>query len=463
MIRSAVIQIICFCLLPLLVFAQSGEEEEDPFKNDPFFSKPLKEFFDKSGEDSVEKDRERDASYYFGRLNENGIDFDSGLEAGPYNSNPLYGIYPNLPMIHFNRVNGIFFGLRKERMQWYNRDWLFGIQGIQPQGLIGYSFGQKEWQYIFGVEKFLGRKKHIMIGGEFHDAATTDDYWRVGLTETTITSLVGGFDYLDYYKQRGFGFYVIARSDRLFEGGIAYSDDEYSSMQRETTFSLFGKNSNYRLNPPIDLFNSTPIDTADLESIFLSATFNPKRLVLKRYFTFSASGIIEFSDLGGSDADYGFNKYTGELNFFLNFERGGLLKYRFKAGSITGRAPDIRNFELGGIGTLRAEPFKSLRGNQMLLSNTEIHFGSPSFRAGDWLDFDDFSLMFFLDSGWTNFSQDLVESDNPFEGFSDFKFSDLSHSAGIGAGSSLVRAELAWDLDNTSRAPVFWIRLNPTF
>ncbi|MDX1672712.1 MAG: hypothetical protein R3211_10250 [Balneolaceae bacterium] len=437
------------------------EEMEDPFKNDPFFSKPLSEIFKKSDKDSSDIGSE-DVQYHVGRLNANGIDYDSGLGAGPYNSNPIYGIYPLMPMIHYNRVNGLFLGLRKERMQWYNRDWFLGIEGIQPHYLVGYSFGQKEFQYTAGLEKFLGRKKHALIGAEYHDATTTDDFWRVGLNETSLTAFIAGYDFLDYYKQTGWGFYFNLRSKRYFEGGISYNDETFRSLEQETDFSIFGSDRNYRVNPPIDIAGGSPVEKADISSINIGASFNPRQLVLSRYFTLSATVLAELADLG-DDSDYSYNKYMGEIKFSYNFEEGGVFRYRLRAGGIDGDAPNFELFQLGGIGTIRALPYKSLQGNRMILSNAEVHFGVPARSDSDWIDFDDFYLTIFLDSGWADFDPNRITDGGVFSSFDGFSLNDLKHSAGVGIGSSLIRFELAWDINKGGGAPIFWVRLNPTF
>lgn len=454
----------------------SGAEEGDPFRNDPFFSKPLHELLNRPGHTG--KDRENDgynsewsSRRYLGRINEEGIDFGGILEAGPYSSNPLYGLYPGLPMIHYNRVNGLFLGLRKERMQWWQDDWLSGIRSIQPHGMIGYSFGQEEWQYTLGLEKFLGRKKHIIIGGEYHNATSTNDHWRVGMMETSLTSFFGGYDYLDYYKQTGWGGYLLLRTDRLFEGGIGFSDGRFSSLEQETDYALFGSGNRYRVNPPVEYAGGNRVDTVGISSLTFTASFNPKRLVFSRYFTFSLTGSVEIGDPGIGSSDYSYTKYLGELVSYINFEPGAIFKYRLKAGTIHGDAPLFKEFRLGGIGSLRALPYKSLPasdelwagGNQMILSNAEIHFGSPTFGSDGWIDSDDFYLSLFLDSGWVSYRAEFEASDKSFADFSTFRFSDLKHNGGVGLGSSFIRCELAWDLNHTSRAPVFWIRLNPTF
>lgn len=471
--KLAIKTILILLISATVAFAQSSGEEKDdePFRNEPFFSKPVEELLKRPGKDTSGTQSEtHEYEFYLNSLNEDGIDFSGAIESGPYRSNSLYSVYPSLPMIHFNRVDALFLGLKRERMQWYNNDTFLGVPGINPHGMIGYSFGQSEWQYVLGLEKYLGRQNRVIIGGEYHSATTTDDYWRVGMIETSLTSFMGGYDFQDYYKQQGLGLYMLFRTRRLFEGGVAYNDDRYNSQQRETDWALFGAGDRYRPNPPVEFVNGSAVDTVNISSLTFNASFNPKRLVLSKYYTFSISGQLEIGDSGIASSDYTYTKFLGEMINYYNFEEGGLLKHRLRIGSISGEAPLFKQFQLGGIGTMRALPYKSLPfasplqgGNQMILSNTEVHFGSPSWKGGDWVDFDDFYISLFLDSGWAAYESELEDANGPFNGFSSFSFSDLKHNGGFGVGSSSIRAELAWDLNNTSRAPVFWIRFNPTF
>jgi len=446
-------------VMPAIAAAQ--QDDGDPFENNPLFNQPLNDIFgDYNSADSNYDD--------LGYLHSTGLDYNGILEAGPYNSNSLYGQYPSLPMIHYNRVDALFLGVEKERMQWYDEAEFLGIPNFRPHGLIGYSFGLKELQYTAGVEKFIGKKNHIMVGTEYHSATSTDDYWRVGLNETSLTAFSSGYDYLDYYKQRGWGTYLLFRTNRFFEGGLSYNDNEFSSLQTQSNWALLGTSGRFRPNPPVDMVNGISVDNIDVSSLSVNASFNPKRLLLSRNFTFAANGTVEFGDPGIGVSDYSYTKYRAEISSFINFDEGSVFKYRFRAGSITGDAPAVKEFQLGGLGSLRALPYKSLPtgrlgDNQMLLSNAEVHFGAPDFGTSGWIDNDDFFISLFLDSGWTNFSSDLTESTNPFTGFSDFSFADLEHNGGFGFGSSLIRGELAWDLRNASQAPVFWLRFNPTF
>lgn len=459
-------------------FGQTTEEiEEDPFVNDPFFSRPFSEFF--SSEESIQDDSSKTevssihsessksskSRSFVRRINNEGIDYGGYFESGPYASSNLYAAYPTMPMVHFNRVNGLFLGVRKERMQWYVHDPFLWITKIIPHGLIGYSFGREEWQYEAGLEKHFGKERRLLVGGELYNSTTTADYKRVGQLETTLTSLFAGYDYLDYYKQEGWGVYMLGRSYQFFEGGVSYNENRFSSLDVVTEYHMFGKNHHYRDNPPVDLLSGQAVDEINITSLSFSGAFNPKLLLLSPHFTFSIKGDLEISTPNIASTDYTYRKYTTELQTYINFEPGTVLKYRLLTGSITGDAPLIKEFQLGGPGTMRAFPYKSmpfgaLSGNKMVLSTAELQFGS-SFGYDDWLDFDDLYLSLFLDSGWVT---DYTGVNNkPLDGFEDFEIAKFEHNGGVGLGTNSFRAELAWDLRNTDLSPILWIRFNPTF
>ena len=458
---SKYLLILSFLLaLPLQSFAQD-DDPDDPFKRDPIFSKSLDELFGDTDEDEEDHEMDKDDDFDSAarELSYQGLDLGGSFEAGPYYSSDLYAQYPNLPMIHYNRVNGLFIGYRKERMQWHRYDSFLDIPQIQPHGLIGWGTASKDWEYALGLEKLIGENRRFMVGGEFHNATATEDYGRVGLVESSITAFFAAYDYLDYYNMEGFGFYGIYRTRRWLETGFSYNRDTFSTLEQNTGYSLLGKSSTYRLNPPIDA-NANEID---LDIYTLSLSLNPRNVLLANKFTMAASIQAELADNSASDENYRFNKYMSELRMYYNFEPGSVLKWRVQIGSITGNAPDFKDFYLGGIGTLRGSPFKIFHGNQMVLSNLEVQFGRPSGYAGEWITDYNIHILLFLDSGWTNQTADLLESENPFEGFGQFSIPAMQHDAGFGVGSGAFRVELGWPLETFDNSPTLWIRFNPTF
>lgn len=450
--------IVCIAVLLSAkgVYAQQSDSD-DPFKRDPLFTQSIDELFGVSDTEAESESSRNDRKVRY--MAYRGIDLGGSIEAGPYHSSALYSQYPNLPMIHYNRVNGLFLGLRMERMQWYRYSGFLNIPGINPHGYIGWGTASKEWEYAIGAEKLIGAKGRLMIGAEYHRGTATDDYHRVGLNETSVTSFLAGYDFLDYYKMEGFGIYTLMRTRKWLEAGFSYNRDTFSSLQVNTDYSLFGKRSTYRPNPGVD----SDADEIDLDIYSFSVAFNPRTALINDNFTFAAKVKAELADNKGSDQDYRFNKVLSEVKMFYSFEPGSILSWRVQAGGITGNAPDFKQFYLGGIGTLRGSPYKFFNGNQMIASNLEVKFGRPSHKSGNWLSEYNLHLLLFLDSGWSQMNEDLFEASNPYEKIGQFSLSDMQHDFGIGIGTGAFRAELAWPLKTFGSTPIFWIRLNPTF
>ena len=427
------------------------DKEDDPFKNDPFFNKPITDFFDDKPTFNVESEVIRRSFY---QLHKKGIDYQVDLQNGPYRTSILYGVFPVLPMVHFNRVSGLHLGFNQDRMQWYNNGFL-DIPSVNVHGSIGYSFGRETWPYMVGMDIIPGRKKRFMMGGEYHNSTTTDDYWRVGLTETSFTSLFAAYDYLDYYHVEGVGAYTLLRGKRFFEIGAAFLSDEYSSANVNTRYSFFGKKKTYRPNPNIS--------EGRIQSLYLGGSFNPKELVLLPGFTFRLDLLAELAHMSYLESDYSFSRYMLESRTSLRIPPGGMFEWRFRSGMLGGDMPLQRLFEAGGIGSMRGRSYKEFVGNSMVLNNIQFHFGSPSHSDNEWVDLDNFRITLFLDSGWAEADNGLFDEDKPTSIFGTFSFEELRHDVGVGLGSDIIRFEMAWRTEDLESTPVMWIRFNPTF
>lgn len=450
-------------LIPVLAIAQdqNGDENDNDDESDPFirefvYAPTIDELLEGEIFDYYDEVRAEQVARH---LTNTGLDLGGGFEAGPYYSNPLYNQYPNLSTLRYNRVNGLFLGIRTERMQWHRHSTFLTIPEIQPHGFLGYGTASREWEYGFGLERKFGKNEWLMVGAEFYKGTATEDYRRTGLIENTLTSLFSAYDFHDYFMLEGFGMYAVHRSGRWIEAAFSYNNDEISSLEQNTGFSFFGSSGNYRPNPPVDAES----DLINLDRYNFSLGINPRRALMFDRFTFSATGYMELANNARTDRDYRYNKYRGEVQFFYNLEPGTVLRWRFSAGSITGNAPDVKAFYLGGIGTLRGSPFKIFSGNQMLASNLEMKLGTPGTTRGTWLRNYNLHLLVFLDSGWITFNEDLVNADTPFEGFGNFDFDAVQHDAGVGIGTGAFRLEVAWPLRTFDSTPNLWIRFNPTF
>jgi len=431
------------------------EEEEDPFRRSVIFGPSIEELLEDPSFEFDESEIQRNARY----LANTGLDLGGGFEAGPYYSNALYSQYPNLPAVHFNRVNGLFISIKKERMQWYRRSSFLAIPEIQPHGFLGIGTATGTVDYAFGLERLFGDSRRFMLGAEFHRATGTEDYWRTGLIENSLTSLFASYDYLDYYRLNGFGIYAVYRTNRLIEAAFSYNADRVTSLEQETSFSLFGYSNTYRPNPPID----QNADEIDIDSYNFSLSINPRKVLLSEEFTISGAVGVELADNGRTDSDYRYSKYWASTELYFNVDQGSVLNWRLRAESITGNAPDFKASYLGGIGSLRGSPYKFYKGNQSLLSNIELKIGTPGVTTGRWLRTYNMHFLAFLDSGWVQQNENLENNSGIFNGFGDATLNNFQHDAGVGIGNGVLRLEVAWPLNNFESEPNFWIRFNPTF
>lgn len=410
----------------------------------------------------VEEEVERESGYknksynkYRTYYQNDGIDneFDFFSQIGP---NPaIYSFSPAVQAVHYNRVNGLFLGIDTE-FDDYIYDFTYEY-GFNVQALGGYSFGQDEWQYQVGIEKPIGRK--FSLGAEFHNITNTEDSWRTGPTENTLTSLVAGYDYHDYFKAEGYSLYGSLRLFRNTYLGASYNSDLFKSLDAVTEYNIFGDGNIYRPNPVID----SDFDELNHQSIGISANLNPKMYNQTRNLSTSFTFRGEIGNLPESSNQFLFNKFVVQSKSIIRLDRTTSLKWRLMGGAITGNAPDFKQFALGGIGTMRATNYKSLQGNAMVLSNAELIFGrNADFDLG-FIEIDGFYISLFMDSGWSEFNNELVTSTDPTIALQNFSFSQLSHNAGIGFGSDNIRVEFAKPISDSGGFSAFWIRLNPTF
>lgn len=368
---------------------------------------------------------------------------------------PLLYSLPVLQNFRYNRVDGLYLGIRKERLQ-QGQDDLLGIKNMRVHGQLGYAMGSGTWQYAAGLEKYLGEKQRFSLGTEYFRTTATQDMWRAGMTENTLAALSGSMDYFDYYHAEGLAVYSRFRITSALELGVSYQDQVFTSAERTRNYGLFGRDQYFRENPGID--RST--DRIEEESINLSLSFN----IEGPFIQHGTAVRFETSDIPAAANAFVFSKWIAENKLAFALDQSSILRWRVMAGGITGDAPGFKQFALGGTGSLRAAGHKSLNGNSMLLSNLEIEFGQSK-RVGN-LNYPDLKhtrLMVFLDSGWTGFynNRTLVSTLNSLTG--NFRAEDLQHSAGFGVGFGFLRFEISRPLRNSTGDTTFRVRLNPTF
>lgn len=424
--------------------------EDDPFADDPFFNKPLKDWF--STELIADRMRRRSERIF----KENNIDEGYRDLTGFGVNDGINELSKLNPYLRFNRVEGLYLGIHVNDLLEWDRDADFKLFGS-----AGYAFGREDWLYTIGAERYIGFSRDFKIGFTHYNITDSEDTWRTGWVENSLSSFFAGYDFMDYHDRQGTQFYAVLRQGRWMEFSLAFMDDSYSALSRNTRYSMFGKKSTYRDNPLIE--------EGHIRMVMAGFQVNPTHRLVSPNFAISAD---VYAELAGSflGTDFAFNRIEAEARSTLRLDETAIVKSRLRAGAIQGTAPDFKRFTLGGISSLRATEFKSISGDYMLLLNNELFLGKRVGSRSDrgWrqemTDQDNLRLVLFADMGWTNLgSKNAVSLSSDNSTFSDFRLTDVIIDVGVGVNFSTFRVELAWPSNQLSGTPAVWVRLNQTF
>jgi len=357
----------------------------------------------------------------------------------PYQSN---GIYNSIPASRFNRVEGLVLGFARAPLEWSSWD-----RG-RIYGQAGYAFGLEDWRYNVGVETRLGSYSRnqnfdVKLGGEYHLNTETNDLWKSSWAENTSAAALFKHDFFDYYQTEGWTAYLVARVTPYAQLSAGFRADEYTSLENETNWSLFGGD-DFRLNPAIN--------EGDMRS-FVFALEGGK----VKSFNHRPSGAafrLEAEIGQGLGGDFDYSRYLGDLRTYARLTRHSGLNLRFRGGFTEGSVPIQKTFTLGGIGSVRGYRQNEFLGTRMMLANAELTLYEPD--VLDWL-MNDFAIFGTFDAGWTN----------SVAGQNEFSMDDVFSSAGFGISfdDRTVRLEVSWPLRDlgTGYEPSIWFRINPSF
>ncbi|MBM4162179.1 MAG: hypothetical protein FJ217_13910, partial [Ignavibacteria bacterium] len=266
-------------------------------------------------------------------------------------------------VFRYNRVEGLFLGVGSDKRYYWD-----GRKSYTTYGSFGYGLKSRGWRGNLGLSRQFAFDdgQLIEIGVEGHNLTDTKDNWIIGLSENTAAAILIHEDYRDYFRRTGVGFnvgYAIQQDYVTGQLRTEYLIDDYKSMENRTEWSIFGGNKRFRFNPPID--------EGKMHSILASAGLSTVTKTLYGPEGWSIFGTAEFADrdFGG---DFKFNQYVLDVRRYQPLGRYHNLNVRLRVGTTEGTVPAQKIFELGGLSTLNAFPFKSDVGNRMILANAEF-------------------------------------------------------------------------------------------
>jgi hypothetical protein len=175
--------------------------------------------------------------------------------------------------------------------------------------------------------------------------------------------------------------------------------------------------------------------------------------ITKRSFGSEGWGIYASAEFAkkGWGGIFDFEQYIFDVRRFQPLGKYDNFNIRLRVGSAGGTLPEQKIFELGGLGTLNAFPFKSAIGNRMVLINTEFIVNGSILEDLEfwptWI-FTHVNLLLTSDAGFTQMAQSKASA---FSGFGSVKLNTFMHNFGVAVANRTgsIRIGIAWRTDRS--------------
>jgi len=226
---------------------------------------------------------------------------------------------------------------------------------------------------------------------------------------------------------------------------VDYLVDWYASLENRTEWALFGGNKVFRPNPPIA--------NGKMTSILTTAGYSTMRATMRGPEGWNIYATVEFAKrrLGGQ---FSFDQYILDVRRYQPLGRFDNINVRLRVGTSEGIVPQQKIFEIGGLSTLHALPYKSMAGNRMILLNAEyiIHgdfLGELEFWPS-WL-LSGVNFIVLSDAGYMNSVSPRASWSEGFEGL---RWNSFAHNIGLGISnrSGSMKLAFVWRTDRKDEA-----------
>jgi len=358
--------------------------------------------------------------------------------------------FPDHVLFRYNRVEGLFLGLGSGKKFYWD-----GSKAISGYGSAGYGFRIHRWRFNLGLDReFATGDALYEIGAEGHSLTDTKDEWIMKLGENNATAILWHEDYRDYYTREGFSVNAARytkESDFTSQLRVQYLIDDYSSLSKETDWSLFRPSHSFRDNPAVA--------EGTMHSILGTAGVSTLEGRGRRTVGWNIFASVERGG-NGLGGDFDFTQVVIDVRRFQPLSEYDKINVRVRAGSLEGDYIPQKSFEIGGANTLPAYSFKEFAGNRMLLGNFEYVL------SGRLMDDEFFwpsSLNFIVlaDAGAASL---VPPSKMVTDGFSSINQNTIKSDIGFAVGwhDEGWRLGFAWRTDVKSPVSVF-LRFNRPF
>ncbi|MBD3234531.1 MAG: BamA/TamA family outer membrane protein [candidate division Zixibacteria bacterium] len=299
-------------------------------------------------------------------------------------------LHPEIPKLHideeksmefnilgrYNRVTGLDLGAETEFI-----DRSYALPHLKMGG--GYAFALKRWHYRFGFEQQFFDYYAAFFGGSFYRSFDNSDRWIIGDEENSLAAFFLREDFKDIYQREGISMFAEQWLGYIQRFQVKYLMDDYELLNKNTNWSLFGGDKDFRDNYSFVPSGSPYLDSFDgeLRSLVFSYELDTrKRERMPEYGWFAH---LEWEHAGGGlGGDFEYDRWWVNLQRLQPLSYRQHLNMRLVGGYSEDVLPLFKQFFIGGIGTLRGFDYKEFGGNRMLLANVEYVVNFTDFFDG---------------------------------------------------------------------------------
>jgi hypothetical protein len=230
---------------------------------------------------------------------------------------------------------------------------------------LGYGFSSKEAEGAVQLRlKYFEKNPLYLYGSAYHEAKT-EDWQNLPEMDNGLAYLLRKQDYHHRYLAEGYRLGGILRlfSHLRLKGEYVYQNEDTMAVHHHNTLSNGlkdfliepGRNTGYRLSGSLFLGN---------DGMSLPGAFQLD--VLYEYFSASYGGSWDFDRIRLT------SQYIGTFGRAIQYRNRIILAVLRDETNGTKTHPEHYEYYLGGPGTLRGIPYKSLQGQRMFLINQEL-------------------------------------------------------------------------------------------
>jgi outer membrane protein assembly factor BamA len=320
--------------------------------------------------------------------------------------------------VYYDRVDGLLFYVGAQ----YRSE-----TRLHPRlrAMTGWPSAFSHTYYRLEIEQPIHSQDSFSFGVNLYDvtAWNREDDERTTDLANNIFSLFARSDDRDYFERHGVTVFAQEKFNSQLTVRAEYRSDRLSSLPvRQSVWSLFERDDDWRENPPLEIGVLSGAEVIEgkkrMNSYVWSIVYGSQNE--DRTDGWLARGFFEFGG-GGAGGDYDFRKHVIDVTKDLAITDTQTLSLTGVLGLASGTDfPSHKLFHLGGRGDLRGYDYKEFSGKDLVFGRIEYLVAATR----------NLDIIYFLESGSADYSTSTPDSDGT-DGY--------KHDAGIG-----LRIEAPW-------------------